>query len=117
MDDIKPKMDAIADADGDTKIQVEESSDEDVIHFDMAGTEFFRMDGGHFEVFNTGSSVFMGEGAGGNDDFSFNNNVAIGHNALNLNTTGYKNTAIGYLSLYSNTTGDLNTAYGSQSLL
>jgi hypothetical protein len=31
--------DAITDADGDTKIQVEESADEDVIRFDVAGAE------------------------------------------------------------------------------
>ena len=31
--------DSVTDADGDTKIQVEESSDEDIIRFDTAGTE------------------------------------------------------------------------------
>ena len=31
--------DSVSDADGDTKIQVEESSDEDIIRFDTAGTE------------------------------------------------------------------------------
>ena len=31
--------DAITDADADTKIQVEEGSDEDIIRFDTAGTE------------------------------------------------------------------------------
>ena len=31
--------DSVLDADGDTKIQVEESSDEDIIRFDTAGTE------------------------------------------------------------------------------
>ena len=31
--------DSIADADGDTKIQVEESSDDDKIRFDTTGTE------------------------------------------------------------------------------
>ena len=36
--------DSIADADGDTKIQVEESSDEDKIRFDTAGTERMIID-------------------------------------------------------------------------
>jgi hypothetical protein len=36
--------DSITDADGDTKIQVEESSDEDKIRFDTAGTERARID-------------------------------------------------------------------------
>jgi len=44
--------DAIADADDDTRIQVEASPDEDVIHFDMGGTEFFRMDEGRLEQKN-----------------------------------------------------------------
>jgi hypothetical protein len=34
-----PASDEILDADGDTKIQVEESADEDIIRFDTAGTE------------------------------------------------------------------------------
>ena len=37
---------AIQDADGDTKVQVEESSDEDIIRFDTAGTERATIDNG-----------------------------------------------------------------------
>jgi hypothetical protein len=40
---------SMSDADGDTKIQVEESSDEDKIRFDTAGTERFRI-GSDIEV-------------------------------------------------------------------
>lgn len=108
---------AIVDADGDTKIQVEASPDEDVIHFDMAGTEFFRMDNGRLEVFNTGSSVFMGAGAGANDDLVNNQNVAIGYQSLYSNTEGYWNTATGYRSLFSNTIGIFNTSNGYSSLV
>ncbi|MEX0811785.1 MAG: DUF1566 domain-containing protein [Chitinophagales bacterium] len=106
----------ISDADNDTKIQVEESADEDIIRFDMAGTEFFRMDNGRLEVSNTGRSVFMGQGAGANDDFTDNRNVAIGHNALNSNTNGRWNVGVGYETLKSNTTGTFNTAIGYQTL-
>jgi len=35
---------SIEDADGDTKVQVEESSDEDIIRFDVAGTERIKVD-------------------------------------------------------------------------
>ena len=35
--------DSLTDADGDTKIQVEESADEDIIRFDTAGTERMRI--------------------------------------------------------------------------
>jgi len=64
--------DKIIDADNDTKIQVEETADDDIIRFDMAGTEFFRMDNGRIEVVNTGQSIFIGDGAGANDDFTDN---------------------------------------------
>ncbi|MCP4088439.1 MAG: hypothetical protein GY746_01405, partial [Gammaproteobacteria bacterium] len=124
----------IADADNDTKIQVEEGTDDDIIRFDMAGTEFFRMDSGRLEVVNTGHSVFIGEGAGANDDFfhaappSINNgyrpqppsgsnsNVGIGYQALFTNTTGYGNVANGALALFSNETGYHNVANGTNAL-
>ncbi|MCP4324510.1 MAG: hypothetical protein GY787_22155, partial [Alteromonadales bacterium] len=121
---------AISDADNNTKIQVEETNDDNIIRFDTEGTEFFRMDNGHFEVMNTGGSVFIGEGAGANDDLKDNynvfigdsagysntegiNNTANGFQALFTNSTGYDNTANGYDALYSNTTGHNNTANGA----
>ena len=42
--------DSITDADGDTKIQVEESSDEDKIRFDIAGTEVAVLDGTALDI-------------------------------------------------------------------
>ena len=74
-----------------------------------------RMDGGRFEMFNNGESVFIGQGAGASDDFS-NQNVAIGYNSLPANTYGDKNTTIGYNSLVYNVFGSQNTAIGAQSL-
>ena len=130
----------LTDTDNNTKIQVEKSPNEDIIHFDMAGTEFFKMDSGRFEVLNTGRSVFMGEGAGANDDLSNNQNVAIGVAALGENTDRARlvalgdsalfnngngvtelyhatgNTAIGSKSLYTNTTGYENTSTGFEAL-
>ncbi|MCP4046603.1 MAG: hypothetical protein GY732_11520, partial [Gammaproteobacteria bacterium] len=106
----------IADNDNNTKIQVEENPDDDIIRFDMAGTEFFRMDNGRLEVMNTGGSVFIGEGAGASDDFSDNWNVAIGDVALFSNTIGRFNVANGYNALYTNTTGNGNVANGFKAL-
>ena len=63
-----------------------------------------------------GSSLFIGEGAGGTEDDGANSNTAVGKNALSSNTSGYRNTANGYYSLYSNTEGNNNTANGSFSL-
>ena len=67
---------------------------------------------GQIETLNTGNSVFIGEGAGANDDLSDNKNVFVGKDAGAFNTTGYRNTANGYYALYSNTTGYHNTANG-----
>ena len=46
----------VQDADGDTKIQVEESSDEDTIRFDIAGTEVATLTAGTLKVVNTGNT-------------------------------------------------------------
>ena len=71
---------------------------------------------GHIWQTETGNSVFIGVGAGENDDLSYNNNVFIGRNSGNANTTGYYNTACGYYSLKNNTSGHSNTTSGSFSL-
>ncbi|NQW26163.1 MAG: tail fiber domain-containing protein [Cryomorphaceae bacterium] len=63
-----------------------------------------------------GNSVFIGEGAGLNDDGTDNRNVGVGYQALYLNTTGSYNTANGRQALYLNTTGSNNTANGYQAL-
>lgn len=51
--------------------------------------------GGHIWVSGTGQSVFIGEGAGANDDLSNNSNVFIGYQSGSSNTTGHHNIAIG----------------------
>ena len=72
---------------------------------------------GKISLNDGGGSVFVGEGAGLNDDDTTDNrNVGIGYQSLLSNTTGYNNTANGFQSLYSNTTGTNNTANGYQSL-
>ena len=105
----------LADADSDTKIQVEESSDDDIIRFDLAGTEFMRLDSGRIEILNTGNSIFIGEDAGANDDFSDNANVFTGYRAGRANTTGDNNTFSGAYSGRANTTGSDNIFSGTNS--
>jgi len=107
---------SIADADDDTKIQVEESNDEDIIRFDMSGTEYFRMNGPRLEFDNSGNSVFLGQNAGQNDDGSTNNLVYVGHNAGRQNTTGSRNVGLGYRALQQNTVGNDNVAVGEDAL-
>ena len=109
--------DMIHDADNDTKIQVEESADEDMIRFDMGGIEYFVMDSGRIHVRNTGNSIFLGQNAGLNDDLTNNRNVFIGNDAGKLNTSGVDNHAIGYEALRDNETGAGNTAIGRAALV
>ncbi len=78
----------LSDADGDTKIQVERTSDEDKIHFDVAGTESMTINnsgnvgigtvspskrlhitGGELSVENTGNDNTLMIGAGGYTDY------------------------------------------------
>jgi hypothetical protein len=50
----------LSDADNDTKIQVEESADEDIIRFDIAGTEVATLEGnGRLQFLNNNTSVFQ----------------------------------------------------------
>ena len=100
------------DSDGDTKIQVEESSDEDIIRFDLGGTEFLRLDSGRIKVANTGYSIFLGSNTGINDDFTDNANVFIGNSSGRYNTSGYHNVGLGNHANQDNTTGYGNVALG-----
>ena len=109
-------VDEIVDADNDTKVQVEETADEDLIRFDIAGIEYFRMSEGRLEVRNTGSSTFIGEFAGSNDPLNDNENTGVGASALENNTSGNMNVAIGANALKANTEGSFNTAAGHNAL-
>ena len=109
------RLDELADTDNDTKIQVEEGADEDVIRFDVAGTEFGRMDGKTFHLTAPGESVFIGSSAGSNDDGTDNQNTFVGHESGQQNTSGINNTFFGFESGQQNTTGDFNTFNGFES--
>jgi len=124
----------LADTDGDTKIQVEESDDEDEIRIDLGGTEYFKLDSGRIGIKNTLGSIYIGEEAGSSDDYSIDrNNVGIGtkvlksntdggsnvgggFRALEDNTEGFGNIGIGYYALHSNTTGQSSVGVGYYSL-
>ena len=106
----------LQDANANTKIQTEESSDDDLIRFDLDGTEYFVMNSGRFEVKNTGNSVFMGESAGASDDLTDNRNVFIGTVSGKDNTSGNNNVGLGYFSLTNITGGTENVGIGSQAM-
>lgn len=107
----------LADADGDTKVEVEQTADDDAISFTMNNTKFIVFDSARIEILNSGSSVFIGENAGKNDDYSGNSNVAIGKSALEDNIYGGFNTAMGTNTLKRLVAKSGNTAigYGSMS--
>ena len=106
----------VQDADSDTRIETEAFADEDVIRFSTDGTEYFIMENGRLNVVNTGSSVFLGDRAGANDDLSSNSSTFIGSFAGNQLTTGFGNTAIGSNALANVTTQGSNTAVGFNAL-
>jgi len=113
---------SMIDADGDTEINVEASPDQDVIHFSLGNStgytaaEYFTMIGPRLEVINSGNSVFIGAGAGANDDLSANQNTYIGYTSGLNSTTGNSNVGVGYQTLTSLVSGARNTASGYQAL-
>ena len=103
----------LEDEDGDTKIEVERTADDDTIRFSTAGSDRFTMSKGLLEVLNT-NSIFIGEKAGnGLTNFY---NTAIGYKSMSSNIGGTWNTALGYHTLNENTSGKSNTAIGHGSL-
>lgn len=103
---------AIYDTDGDTKIEVEATADEDIIRFDVKGVEVMYHDGKTLHT-TANSSIYIGENAGLNLDqksdntvlgvqagegtgtASGNNNVFIGRRAGYRIDRGATNIAIG----------------------
>ena len=71
---------------------------------------------GQIETLNTGNSVFIGEGAGANDDLSNNKNVLIGYNSGYSNVSGMGNVSVGFEALKENINGNGNTAVGYTNL-
>ncbi len=127
----------IQDADTDTKIQVEKNPDEDIIRFDLSGTEHLvlRKNAGgtpRLEFLNSLNNIFVGQGAGASNTTGSSNtasgtealysnttgdgNVANGVNALRSNIIGSYNTASGWGALYSNLDGGSNVATGADAL-
>ncbi len=107
--------DNIIDADGDTRVHVEESSDEDIIRFDLAGSEFIRFQEGRIHTSNNGNSVFMGNQAGLNDDQSNNENIFIGYLTGKSNVTSAAGLAMGRAAMENHTSGNFNIALGNYS--
>lgn len=104
------------DADGDTKLQLEESPDDDKIRFDLAGTEYFVMDGRRLEVLNSNNCIIIGENAGASPTLTASNVIALGEDAQRYNETGDWNVAVGTDALNVNISGNRNVAIGHVAL-
>ena len=101
----------IRDTDDDTKIQVEASNDEDVIRFNVGGSEKMRLDGKTLHLSADGTSVFVGNGAGEFDDGA-NYSTVLGVEAGRDHTSGFGNTLLGYQAGRKNVSGGYNTFIG-----
>ena len=115
----------LQDADNDTKIQVEESADEDVIRFDIGGSESLVLKKNPNGVTMielpssyTNRNTFIGKDAGLNTDptggsGTGRSNTFIGYETGKGNTTGYANAFSGEKAGTNNTTGALNAFFGA----
>lgn len=107
---------SISDADGDTKIEVEQTADNDIISFSSAGIERLRLDGSRIIPLNNNGSVFIGLNAGSQTVPTSQGNIFIGTNSGRLNVDGVNNVGIGSDALKDNVSGNSNTSIGVHSL-
>jgi hypothetical protein len=77
---------------------------------------FVTLDGKTIGVHNTGRSVFIGRDAGGSDNTTDNENVAVGDSAMALTTNSTGNIAIGTRALKAHSSGNQNTAIGFEAM-
>ncbi|MFK7937582.1 MAG: tail fiber protein [Saprospiraceae bacterium] len=111
----------LADADTDTKIQVEESTDEDIIRFDVEDRESMVLkrvgpvNRTQLSFPDNFWDIFIGEGVGESVAES-SVSTAIGYHAFRLNDFGISNSAFGAFALERNEEGSRNTALGMKAL-
>ncbi|MFN0175914.1 MAG: tail fiber domain-containing protein [Saprospiraceae bacterium] len=110
----------LVDADGDTKIQVEESTDEDIIRFDLKGNERMVLQENangkaRLELLDGTANVFIGDDAGLSNNTGIYH-TGIGYGALKFTTGGFENVAVGGFALYQNLSGSRNTGLGNYAL-
>ena len=106
-----------SDVDGDTKVQVEEMTDEDIIRMDANSLEVLRVMADstgreRLEIENSLSNIFIGCKSGCVNT-SGNYNVFLGTSSGAQNTTGHSNVFVGALAGFLNTTGENNSFFGT----
>lgn len=111
----------IQDTDQNTKVQVEKTTDDDIIRFDLDGNEKMTLKN---NANNSGSRIEFPDNSGniliGNETGKVNtgtNNIFIGDSSAINNSSGSFNVALGKKSLFNNNIGHRNLAIGSEALL
>ncbi len=84
----------LSDMDGDTRIDVEESTNEDTIRFYIAGQEIMHLDSNRLSIATSDSNLVIGHDAGLFNNKSFN--TLLGIRAGYSNVNGIRNTFLGY---------------------
>lgn len=97
-------IDQLSDSDGDTKVQVEESLDDDQIRFDIMGNESVIFKENPYSILMIDIAMS-----------SYNRNLHIGQNAGENNANGYDNMFIGQYAGQNNIGGDRNIFIGNDS--
>lgn len=101
----------LEDVDKDTRVEVEYISDEDQIRFFAGGNEIFRLNqSGRIEIL--GENVFIGENTG-EANSSGNQNTFLGYQSGIANSSGSQNLFLASQSGYSNQTGSSNVFAGN----
>lgn len=105
------------DIDGDSYLTFAyDGAHDDTLYVLIEETERYRITAKAIEPMNNDESVFIGEGAGFNDNgIGMKHNLFIGYHAGYYTVSNGSNTAVGYYSLSANT-ASFNTAFGSSSL-
>jgi|GEM_PF-6524375 len=107
---------ALEDTDGDTKVQVEENNDEDMIRFDIGGTPELTLKkapNNHLIFDLENSNVLIGAEVGDSLTTGYQN-VNIGFKAGLKTKSGNRNVILGPLAGENTTTGQRNTYLGEQ---
>ncbi len=118
-------INSLSDDDGDTKITVDNSNNDNIIRFYSKNgiNETFRIDSNKLEP--VGGDLFIGRETGGKGRAFYKGNIAIGNFALSSLLNGYGdpgsdvingNTAVGDYALKENIYGSWNTAIGNSAL-
>ncbi|MEM8906722.1 MAG: hypothetical protein AAGD05_02650 [Bacteroidota bacterium] len=104
----------LKDTDDDTRVEVEQTPDADLIRFEVAGSEFVRMNGKTLELFPNvaNHNTFIGRSAGAAT--TGGSNTFIGSRTGASNTTGEVNTFLGWDAGFFNTEGSDNVFIGRQ---